>query len=461
MAVMPSVVVHFLTRRPAFSQEDLKWTVKLWDKCRRSMGLGRTRPRPNETVPLDVADKRVASVVWGFAHGANRTHGDSTWGLVPFVVERMAGRDTLISNPDPEVQVPTGYDQWDLQQRLRVRLSSGHVDLNVQHSTTSDVPRFDTYNDEVNGQPKWAEWFYGPQERTLVAATAVFPLPRGAIWTTTASFQKIQESRIRRRFGQDWRVTQLENLDVWGLNSVLRGHRGEWRWESGLDAQWNDVHSTATGMDIETGQTSPEWTRYADGGSTMGTWGAFGAARRSWGQRTLRTGLRYSHAFVRATFEDSTWMRLPIRQFDQSGGALTGNASWSSRWSPHWTSLSSVATGFRHPNVDDVGKVREKNGFVLVPNVDLAPEYLTTAEQGLTWSLKPNSDVLRVQAAAFGSLWNDAIVQVNATLNGDTTLVIDGDTARIQMNQNVDRAWVRAPGWKSRANFGPRHHFGA
>ena len=53
-----------------------------------------------------------------------------------------------------------------------------------------------------------------------------------------------------------------------------------------------------------------------------------------------------------------------------------------------------------------------KNGFVLVPNVDLAPEYLTTAEQGLTWSLKPNSDVLRVQAAAFGSLWNDAIVQV-------------------------------------------------
>ena len=175
----------------------------------------------------------------------------------------------------------------------------------------------------------------------------------------------------------------------------------------------------------------------------MGTFGAFGAARRSWGQRTLRAGLRYSHAAVRATFEDSTWMRLPTQQFDQSGGALTGNASWSARWSPHWASLSSVATGFRHPNVDDVGKVREKNGFVLVPNVDLAPEYLTTAEQGLTWSLKPNSDVLRVQAAAFGSLWNDAIVQVNAALNGDTTLVIDGDTARIQMNQNVDRAWVR------------------
>ena len=68
---------------------------------------------------------------------------------------------------------------------------------------------------------------------------------------------------------------------------------------------------------------------------------------------------------------------------------------------------------------------------------------LYTADEGLTWSLKPNSDLLRVQAAAFGSLWRDAIVQADATLNGDTVLVIDGDTARIQMNQNLDRAWVR------------------
>ena len=437
-------VVHFLTRRPEFSRGGFEVDGQVVGQMSTVnggwAGHAHVQMKQSRWTSLTSVSRRSFG---DLRMGSNRMHGDSTWGLVPFVVERVEGRDTLIANSDPEVQVPTGYDQWDLQQRVRVGLSSGHVDLNVQHSTTSNVPRFDTYNDEVNGQPKWAEWFYGPQERTLVAATTVFHLPRGPIWTTTASVQKIQESRIKRRFGKDWRVTQLEKLDVWGLNSVLRSRRGEWHWESGLDAQWNDVNSTASGTDIETGRMAPEWTRYADGGSTMGTWGAFGAARRSWGQRTLRTGLRYSHAVVRATFEDSTWIRLPTQQFNQSGGAVTGNVSWSTRWSPHWASLSSVATGFRHPNVDDLGKVREKNGFVLVPNVDLAPEYLTTAEQGLTWSLKPNSDVLRVQAAAFGSLWNDAIVQVNSALNGDTALVIDGDTARIQMNQNVDRAWVR------------------
>ena len=48
-----------------------------------------------------------------------------------------------------------------------------------------------------------------------------------------------------------------------------------------------------------------------------------------------------------------------------------------------------------------------------------------------------------MQAAAFASLWRDAIVQADAMLAGDSILVVDGDSARIQMNQNLDRAWVR------------------
>ena len=437
-------VVHFLTRRPAFSQDEFEVDGQAVGQVSTVnggwAGHAHVQMRHARWASLTSVSRRSFG---DLKMGSNRAHGDSAWGLVPFVVERVDGRDTLVSNPNPEVQVPTGFNQWDLQQRFRARLSSGHLDLNVQHSTSSNVPRFDTYNDMVNGEPKWAEWHYGPQLRTMVAATGSFHLPGGPIWTTTASFQKVEESRIKRRFGENSRIAQVEQLDVWGVNSVVRGLRGEWQWESGLDAQWNDVQSTATGTDIETGMSAAEWTRYADGGSTMGTWGVFGAARRSWGQRTFRSGVRYSHAYVSASFEDTTWIRLPTQQFDQSGGALTGNVSWSTRWTPHWASLSSFATGFRHPNVDDLGKVREKNGFVLVPNVDLAPEYLTTVEQGLTWSLKPNSDLLRIQLAAFGSLWNDAIVQENASLNGDTTLVIDGDTARIQMNQNVDQAWVR------------------
>ena len=131
--------------------------------------------------------------------------------------------------------------------------------------------------------------------------------------------------------------------------------------------------------------------------STSSAAAAFAAFLPS-GSAMSSGGVRYSHAAVHSTFLDTTWLDLPVRTFDQSKGALTGSASWSAKWSSQLQTLSSLSSGFRHPNVDDLGKVREKNGFVLVPNADLKPEYLYTAEQGLTWSLRPQSDVLVVHA---------------------------------------------------------------
>ena len=436
-------VVHFVTRRPEFSHGGFDVNGKVLGQGSTVHGGWAGHAHVMWKAPRWGAVTNVSHRSFGdLRMGSWRAHGDSSWGRVPWLVERLEGRDSLVANPDPDVQVPTGYSQWDLQQRLRARIPSGYVDVNVQHSTTSNVPRFDVTNDVAGGTRKWAEWSYGPQERTMVAATASRSVRGQAVWTTMASYQAISESRIKRRFGQDWRTTQLEHVDVWGLNSVLRGQRREVSWEAGLDGQWNGVTSTASSLNLETGAVAADWTRYADGGSTMLTWGGFGSASRSWGKHTGRWGARYSHAAVHSTFLDTTWLDLPVREFNQSKGAVTGSASWSAKWTSQFQTLTSLASGFRHPNVDDLGKVREKNGFVLVPNDDLTPEYLYTAEQGLTWSLRPNSDVMVLQASVFGSLWRDAIVQANASLAGDTVLVVDGDTARIQMNQNLDRAVV-------------------
>ena len=453
-------VVHFVTQRPRFSNGDVDVEGKVLAQGSTVNGGWAGHVHAEVKAPRWGTVTNVSRREFGdLRMGSWRAHGDSTWGLVPWVVERIDGRDTLVANDDPDVQVPTGYGQWDVQQRVRAALPGGSIDLNVQHSTTTDVPRFDVRNDEAGGMPKWAEWSYGPQERTLVSAGLSQSIWSRTVWTTMASYQAISESRIKRRFGQDARITQLEDVDVWGLTSVLRGNRRGISWESGVDAQWNDVSSTASAFNLTSGSVSPDLTRYADGGSQMTTWGGFGSAGKKWGQNTVRAGLRYSHASVSASFVDTTWLDLPVRDFNQAKGALTGSASWMGQVTPRLHALSSLASGFRHPNVDDLGKVREKNGFVLVPNADLKPEYLYSAEQALTWSLKPQSDVLVVQAAAFGSLWRDAIVQADASLAGDTMLVVDGDSVRIQMNQNLDRAWVRGARLEVRARLWPQTTF--
>jgi hemoglobin/transferrin/lactoferrin receptor protein len=386
--------------------------------------------------------------------GRWRAHGDSTWGKVPWVVQHIDGRDTVVANSNPDEQVPTGYDQWDFQHRMAMRWGGTHLDLNLQHSTTSDVPRFDVYNDVSGGTLKWAEWMYGPQRRSLVALTlnqAVVDMR----WTTVASYQKVQEERIKRRFGQDERVVQLEELQVLGLTSTLWGRRGLLRWEVGMDSQWNDVMSTAQAVNLSSGDERPDLTRYADGGATMHNLGVFAAAQRSVGSQMLRSGLRYSHAGVHALFVDTTWLDLPVQSFDQRQGALTGIASLDGPWGDHVSGTTSLSSGFRHPNVDDIGKVREKEGYVLVPNAELKPEYIYTLEQGVRWRLKPQSDVLWSQGSVYASLWTDAIVQANASLAGDTMLVVDGDSARIQMNQNMDRVFVRGARWELGAKLWP------
>ena len=41
--------------------------------------------------------------------------------------------------------------------------------MNIQISNTTNLNRFDQLNDITNGEPKFEEWYYGPQKRLLVS----------------------------------------------------------------------------------------------------------------------------------------------------------------------------------------------------------------------------------------------------------------------------------------------------
>ena len=37
-------------------------------------------------------------------------------------------------------------------------------------------------------------------------------------------------------------------------------------------------------------------------------------------------------------------------------------------------SNTSLSSGFRSPNIDDAAKIREKNGFIIIPNDSISPD---------------------------------------------------------------------------------------
>ena len=62
--------------------------------------------------------------------------------------------------------------------------------------------------------------------------------------------------------------------------------------------------------------------------------------------------------------------------------------------SRNWQLNRVLSSGFRSPNIDDVGRVREKAGNVTVPNFNVNPEFAYSSEFGVfkSFLIKENFD---------------------------------------------------------------------
>ena len=136
-------------------------------------------------------------------------------------MSRINHSDTLLINPDSNLHVGSGYEQFNLHQKF-IYCPSEKITLkvNTQLSSTSNIPRYDRLNNIENGIPEYSEWYYGPQNRFLLAISGEFDnynkiYDRASI---IASYQKIEEDRITRPFKSDLRSVREEDVDVYALN---------------------------------------------------------------------------------------------------------------------------------------------------------------------------------------------------------------------------------------------------
>ncbi len=75
---------------------------------------------------------------------------------------------------------------------------------------------------------------------------------------------------------------------------------------------------------------------------------------------------------------------FPFETAEINDGAFNGNAGLVYNPTHHWSLSANFATGFRSPNVDDIGKVFDSEpGSVIVPNPNLKAEYASSVDIGL------------------------------------------------------------------------------
>ncbi|MFZ5970057.1 MAG: TonB-dependent receptor plug domain-containing protein [Bacteroidota bacterium] len=360
---------------------------------------------------------------------------------------REGGNDITVMNPDPDRQVATGYDQVNLLQKVRFKPNL-HWDLEYgfHFSETSDVPRYDRLILKANNTFTSAEWYYGPQKwnmHTLHAryngSTSLFDQMK-----VTLAYQHYEESRHNRNFtggNRNRRTDRYETVDAISINFDFDKQLNE---KSslfyGAEYVTNEVGSTAERVDITNGQTAGVSTRYPNG-SEWRSYAAYASVRHKFNNKWLtNASLRYTQVYTYATF-DLTYFDFPFAEAELNNGALNGSLgvvftpNSESKW------YANLSSGFRAPNVDDVGKVFDSEpGSVVVPNPNLKPEQAYSAEMGYTGTVARQ---LTFDVAVFYTRLSDAIARGASTFNGQSQIDYDGTLSDVLALQNISRVNVR------------------
>lgn len=372
--------------------------------------------------------------------GARRPASMGTLGLLPFLAQRENGADRRVANPDPNVQTPTAYRQFDAYQKILFQPSAStrHM-LNVQYSNTNDIPRYDRLTETANGNPRFAQWYYGPQFRLMTAyhLTKTFQGGVADELRLVAAYQDVKESRYSRRFNNQFLQGRREQVDVWTLNADLKKALTETHeLRYGLEVTHNDVTSQASEVSVSTGQERPLDTRYPNGGSNMQTVagyvsGTWDVAPRS----TFSYGARYGWNRLYALFGDKTFFPFPFDDVTQQSGALTGSLGWVTRLPRDWRVSAALSSGYRVPNVDDLAKVFESvAGTLIVPNPTLKPERTYNLDAGFR---KTFGGRVTLEGEGFYTIYNNAITTRPSTLNGQSQVPYNGRLSQVVTQANA------------------------
>lgn len=400
-------------------------------------------------VQFNIRSKQFASftsVTYGsfgdVIQGKNRSNAYPEFGKKNFVVQRFGNTDSAFINTNPNRQSPSGYKQIDVTQKILFQPNNNtqHI-LNFQLSNTNDLPRYDRLSETVGSTPAFAEWYYGPQFRNLVAYNFSQKNMNSFFnqVNVMANYQAIEESRVTRRFKSNNKDFRWERVNVFGVTIDAKHTGTKHELHTGIDAYTNFVSSTAERVNIATGIKSKIQTRYADDPTNMGSLALYTQYIYKFNDKfTLNSGLRLNYVSLNARFADTSIMRLPFNTADQRNFAVTGNIGLV--YANEKSKLSFLlSSGFRSPNVDDLSKVFETNvGRVVVPNTNVQPEYTYNTEISYFYHNKKFS----FGATAFYTLFANAIAVDKFKFNGLDSINYNGIRSMVVAPQNKATAFI-------------------
>ncbi|HSH51951.1 MAG TPA: TonB-dependent receptor, partial [Bacteroidales bacterium] len=360
-------------------------------------------------------------------------------------IEQINGTDAVIQNSNPNLQVPTGYNQLNLMQKVRFRPFE-NLDMNYtfHYSKLSDVPRYDRliqYSDDVL---KYGEWYYGPQIWMMHTLNVNYRKANTFFDDAklTLAYQDYEESRHDRKFRKENLRQRTEKVRAYSLNfdfDKTLNRNNELYY--GFEAVYNSVNSTAHSKNIFTSELSPESTRYPDGNNDYTTLAAYVGYKENLNEKwSTISGIRFNYTSIYSTLNDTTFFNFPYDHISVNNSAVNGSFGLVYRPEKSWQINFNVSTGFHAPNIDDIAKVFDSEpGSVVVPNEDLGPEYAYNTDLGIH---KEFGKAVKLGITGFYTYLTNAMVRRDFTFNGQDSIMYDGEMSKVLAIVNADKAYI-------------------
>ena len=272
----------------------------------------------------------------------------------------------------------------------------------------------------------------------------------------TFALQNLEESRVNRFFNSFTRNHQTEKVNALSLNGDFEfKYKENASFSYGFEGVYNDVSSFAFKNDLLLQQNQiigytprlPIPTRYPSRGSSYVSYAVY----LNWiwnitSQLTLNAGLRLTKTHLDGSWKEFYNINALLSEVNLDSEALTGTLALTYRPNKVTQLNAIISNGFRNPNIDDIGKIRESKGNLVVPNPFLYPEYAYNFELGITHYLPKAKNYFSVRG--FSTLISrhigraDYIIFADKTTPNLNTILYNGEELFTLANDNLGNRYL-------------------
>ena len=283
----------------------------------------------------------------------------------------------------------------------------------------------------------------------------------------TLAYQNIDESRVDRRFDSFNRNYQFEEVSVMSFNADFNAvPYNNLKASYGLEVVNNIISSKAYSRSINIvnseiislGTILLIPTRYPSDGSYYNSGAAY--VNFIWELNevmSLNLGSRLTYTDLGGSWNEQALVNSLLSRVSINNWALTNTLGLIYNPLKKLQLNILLSSGFRNPNIDDIGKIRESGGSLIVPNPFLKPEYAYNLDLGLTFESKNGLNKFSIRG--FGSLISRHIVRSEYAIYADTstnnpdTIIYDGEELPTLANKNLGNRYIYGGSFESLIKF--------